>query len=68
MGISYEDALVEREEAEELARCYEESLRDLISHCVSAEAGGYTPSDFPIAGLTQSDLDLAFAEVEFEEM
>jgi hypothetical protein len=29
----------------------------LISHCLSEEAGGFTPSDFPDAELSQTDLD-----------
>jgi len=29
------------------------SRRSLISHCQSPEAGGYTPSDFPAANLSQ---------------
>jgi amino acid adenylation domain-containing protein/non-ribosomal peptide synthase protein (TIGR01720 family) len=32
-------------------------LRELIAHCRSPEAGGYTPSDFPLAGLDQGQLD-----------
>jgi non-ribosomal peptide synthase protein (TIGR01720 family) len=32
-------------------------LRALITHCLSPEAGGFTPSDFPYAGLSQADLD-----------
>jgi len=32
-------------------------LRTLLAHCTSAEAGGYTPSDFPLAGLGQAELD-----------
>lgn len=32
-------------------------LQELIAHCLSGEAGGYTPSDFPEAGLDQEALD-----------
>ncbi len=32
-------------------------LRELIDHCRTPEAGGVTPSDFPLAGLDQSRLD-----------
>ena len=42
---------------EDLARGYMGRLRSLIAHCVSPEAGGYTPSDFPQAHLTQKELD-----------
>ena len=34
-----------------------EQLRDLIEHCRSAGEGGFTPSDFPEAGLSQDELD-----------
>jgi microcystin synthetase protein McyA len=29
----------------------------LIDHCLSPEAGGFTPSDFPLADLDQQQLD-----------
>ena len=32
-------------------------LRAVVEHCVSEESGGYTPSDFPDAGLSQAELD-----------
>jgi amino acid adenylation domain-containing protein/non-ribosomal peptide synthase protein (TIGR01720 family) len=40
-----------------LARDYTERLRTLIAHCLSPEAGGYTPSDLPLARLTQQQID-----------
>jgi amino acid adenylation domain-containing protein/non-ribosomal peptide synthase protein (TIGR01720 family) len=42
---------------ERLAESYLAHLRALIAHCLSAEAGGFTPSDFPEAGLSQAELD-----------
>jgi non-ribosomal peptide synthase protein (TIGR01720 family) len=58
-------AAVHREETiEQLAAEYIERLRALIAHCVSPEAGGYTPSDFPKAALTQEDLDELLAELQ----
>ncbi|WP_201376287.1 non-ribosomal peptide synthase/polyketide synthase [Ktedonobacter robiniae] len=33
------------------------ALRALIAHCHSLAVGGYTPSDFPLAGLRQEQLD-----------
>lgn len=32
-------------------------LRKLIAHCRSEGAGGYTPSDFPLADVDQLELD-----------
>jgi len=40
-----------------LARRYLEVLGELIEHCCQPGAGGYTPSDFPLAGLDQAGLD-----------
>ncbi|GLH20901.1 non-ribosomal peptide synthetase [Pseudomonas atacamensis] len=39
-----------------LARAYEVALNELIDHCLS-HAGGLTPSDVPLAGLSQAHLD-----------
>lgn len=41
----------------QLARQYLEALQELIAHCMSPDAGGYTPSDFPEADLSQDELD-----------
>ncbi len=40
-----------------LAEGFTAALRALIAHCQSPNAGGYTPSDFPDALLTQAQLD-----------
>jgi non-ribosomal peptide synthase protein (TIGR01720 family) len=37
-------------------------LRAIIAHCLSPEAGGYTPSDFGDVPLSQSELDLLIAD------
>ena len=42
---------------ERLAGWYGEALRALIAHCQSPAAGGYTPSDFPLARLDRQELD-----------
>jgi amino acid adenylation domain-containing protein/non-ribosomal peptide synthase protein (TIGR01720 family) len=54
---TYSDGLHERATIRRLAESYLAALRTLIDHCRSPEAGGYTPSDFPLAGLDQSTLD-----------
>jgi amino acid adenylation domain-containing protein/non-ribosomal peptide synthase protein (TIGR01720 family) len=41
----------------ELAGAYLSELQSLIAHCLNDEAGGLTPSDFPLAHLTQTQLD-----------
>jgi non-ribosomal peptide synthase protein (TIGR01720 family) len=48
---------------ERLAQDFMEALRSLITHCVSPTAGGFTPSDFPEAGLSQEDLDSLITEL-----
>ena len=40
-----------------LAEAYLAELHSLIEHCLSDQAGGLTPSDFPLARLTQAQLD-----------
>jgi len=42
---------------ESLAGNYVRQLKALIAHCVLPDCGGYTPSDFPLAALSQSGLD-----------
>lgn len=42
---------------EQLAERYLQSLRDIVRYCSEAEAGGFTPSDFPAADLNQEELD-----------
>ncbi|NWA86612.1 non-ribosomal peptide synthetase [Pseudomonas sp. D2002] len=41
----------------ELADAYLAELHSLIAHCLKDDVGGLTPSDFPLAHLTQSQLD-----------
>ena len=42
---------------ESLAEKFIDKLRSLIAHCQSPDVGGYTPSDFPEAQLSQTELD-----------
>jgi non-ribosomal peptide synthase protein (TIGR01720 family) len=48
---------------ERLAQHFLEELRSLIRHCISPNAGGYTPSDFPNADLDQEKLDNLLAKL-----
>jgi amino acid adenylation domain-containing protein/non-ribosomal peptide synthase protein (TIGR01720 family) len=56
---SYSEAVHRRETIENLAQNYLAALVTIIRHCQSPGAGGYTPSDFPLARVSQSDLDRA---------
>ncbi len=51
-GEVFDPATIQR-----LADDYADELARLIAHCVSAGVGGVTPSDFPLAGLSQLQLD-----------
>jgi non-ribosomal peptide synthase protein (TIGR01720 family) len=48
---------------EQFADVYMAALKTLIQHCLSPEAGGYTSSDFPLAGIGQSTLDKVLSKV-----
>jgi amino acid adenylation domain-containing protein/non-ribosomal peptide synthase protein (TIGR01720 family) len=56
---SYSEAVHRRETIENLAQNYLDALVTIIRHCQSPGAGGYTPSDFPLARVSQSDLEKA---------
>ncbi|MDQ4074891.1 MAG: condensation domain-containing protein, partial [Chloroflexota bacterium] len=45
-----------------LAERYHDRLRLLIDHCLSIHTYGYTPSDFPLSDLGQSELDGVIAQ------
>jgi non-ribosomal peptide synthase protein (TIGR01720 family) len=60
---SYGAAVHRRATIEGLARSFTEELAALVDHCLSPEAGGYTPSDFPEAGLDQMELDALMARL-----
>ncbi|WP_268800675.1 non-ribosomal peptide synthetase [Pseudomonas huanghezhanensis] len=47
----------DRNSIERLVALYRESLCALIEHCAQEQHAGITPSDFPLAGLTQAQLD-----------
>ncbi|QMS92210.1 amino acid adenylation domain-containing protein [Nostoc edaphicum CCNP1411] len=46
-----------------LAENYQTKLRSLIQHCLSPNANGFTPSDFPQMELTQAELDKLLADI-----
>ena len=52
---------------EAVATAYVQELQRLIEHCLSPEAGGLTPSDFPLAKLNQAQLDALPVAVEHIE-
>ena len=57
LGWSYSKQLHGRETIERVAAEQVERLRQVVEHCREEESGGYTPSDFPLARLSQRQLD-----------
>jgi amino acid adenylation domain-containing protein/non-ribosomal peptide synthase protein (TIGR01720 family) len=57
MSWSYGEGTHRAETVERLAAAYLASLRALVAHCAKEGAGGCTPSDFPLAGLTRAELE-----------
>ncbi|HIQ21351.1 MAG TPA: amino acid adenylation domain-containing protein, partial [Planctomycetes bacterium] len=52
----YSQALHRRETIERLAGWFGDALRGLVEHCLSPDAGGFTPSDFPLADVDDEEL------------
>ena len=57
LGWTFSRALHHRSTIETLAFAFTGALRALIAHCLSPDAGGFAPSDFPLAGLDQATLN-----------
>jgi non-ribosomal peptide synthase protein (TIGR01720 family) len=58
MSWNYSTQVHRRETIATVAEKFLVALRSLIEHCRSSEAGGFTPSDFPLAtGIKQEQLD-----------
>ncbi|HEY3110881.1 MAG TPA: amino acid adenylation domain-containing protein, partial [Chloroflexota bacterium] len=57
---TYDPTAYGHEVVERLAEGFLASLRGLIAHCLSPEAGGHTRSDFPLADLDQAAIDGLF--------
>ncbi|MBC3414347.1 hypothetical protein HU720_23930, partial [Pseudomonas sp. SWRI51] len=65
LAFSFSGQMFARDSIEQLARAYEAELAALIEHCQAPL--GLTPSDFPLAGLGQAQLDalpVAVADIE----
>nr|WP_328821891.1 non-ribosomal peptide synthase/polyketide synthase [Pseudomonas carbonaria] len=57
LGWTFSRELFDERTILRLADDYAEELKALIEHCCREEVGGVTPSDFPLAGLSQAQLD-----------
>ncbi len=58
----YSTGLHREETVARLADQFVAALRDIVAHCARPEAGGRTPSDFPLAGLDQAGVDRLVGE------
>jgi amino acid adenylation domain-containing protein/non-ribosomal peptide synthase protein (TIGR01720 family) len=64
MEWSYSANLHRQATVERLAQEFIAALRNLITHCQSPDAGGYTPSDFNLAKLDKRKLDKVLSKVK----
>ena len=68
LSVGYSRAMYRRETIERLVSAYQRELEAVIQHCTSG-ASGVTPSDFPLAGLSQAELDrLPAAAAQIEDI
>ncbi|MCP4399890.1 MAG: amino acid adenylation domain-containing protein, partial [bacterium] len=66
---TYSEKLHRRDTIEHLAHNFLAALATLIEHCREADAGGFTPSDFPLVRLTQERLDcIAEQDTSLEDL
>src|SRR5262249_60783008 len=54
---SWAPALVTEGEVRDLAQRWFVALEELVGHAASPGAGGRSPSDLPLVGLTQAEID-----------
>ncbi|MFJ3335011.1 non-ribosomal peptide synthase/polyketide synthase [Streptomyces sp. NPDC086766] len=57
LGWTYPPAVYDESTVRALADGMCAALRDIADHCARPDAGGRTPSDYPLAGLGQRELD-----------
>ncbi|MEU6173220.1 non-ribosomal peptide synthase/polyketide synthase [Streptantibioticus parmotrematis] len=57
LGWTYPPAVHDEATVRHLAEEMCAALRDIVAHCARPDSGGRTPSDFPLAGIAQDQLD-----------
>jgi amino acid adenylation domain-containing protein/non-ribosomal peptide synthase protein (TIGR01720 family) len=60
---TYGTELHDEDTIRRLAEGFAEALRAIVAHCRDPHSGGFTPSDFPDAGIDQDTLDLLMAQL-----
>ncbi len=69
LGWTFSEELFDEATVQRLAEAYATDLRALVAHCLAVEDGGLTPSDVPLAGLDQAQLDaLPFLGAPLEDL
>jgi non-ribosomal peptide synthase protein (TIGR01720 family) len=63
LELVYSTAVHHRATIENLGKDILDCIESLLAHCLSPGAGGFTPSDFPEAGLSQAELDRLVADL-----
>lgn len=61
---SYSRLFYKSKTMETLVSKFEANLKEIINHCINIKDTNFTPSDFPEAGLNQTDLDNLFESLE----
>jgi len=61
LTLGFSRSLHRPETIARVARRFADELRATVAHCTAEGAGGHTPSDFPLARLTQAQLDAVTA-------
>lgn len=63
LNWTYSKAIHKEETVSSIAHNFVKALREIISHCQLPDAGGYTPSDFSKAKVSQKDLDFLLTKI-----
>ena len=53
----YSQSMFKADTVAKIADNYIAALEQIVKHCVQSDVYGYTPSDFPLSGLTQTQID-----------
>jgi non-ribosomal peptide synthase protein (TIGR01720 family) len=64
LNWSYSIKLFNSGTIERIANQYRDNLMMIIEHCTNSEIEGFTPSDFPLAGLDQKELDKLLGKIK----
>ncbi len=64
---NYSEKIYHSSTIERLAEWFVKALQTLLEHCKSSDAGGFTPSDFPEADLSQDEIDEIMLDFIFSE-